>query len=162
MGIAYNEVPSLTVDFGAVQHTENGWSDHSICPGYTSGVETLDLSYFPLDDLPSGGSSSRISPGEMFLVKITSYGPVLPKYITQQWVRADGSQMFKTNFDVQPQWENVMAYSFLGHFSWEITKPGTYTCNIVTDLGKAAVQFYVTDSTPASGSQLYFTTVTWS
>lgn len=113
------------------------------------GNPDLNIDHYPLDLLPSGGSSGKISASEMVIVKIVTGGRVsLIPWNTQpvQMKWYDGSDnrlMFSITSNANFLSREVISY--IGHFSWEINKPGKYYIDVIVDgFGDARVVFDVT------------------
>lgn len=153
--------PGLTFDRIQVPHEislcrpvpTNNW-DHNKVPGQTEcGVFVRDLKAFPYNDEPSGGSSNRISPSEMFLayVKLNNYpGSGRIRII---WARMpENTTMFDFAIDVPAKkdaswsWWFWEAYSFIGNFANEVNHLGDYYVIISTTWGDARYDFKAIDS----------------
>lgn len=87
----------------------------------------LPLDSFPMNDLPSGGMSTRISPSEMFLVLVES--PQLNDRVTMTWKDPEGRVISRFSEN------SPVVYEFLGNFGWEISTTGKYTVNVKTSSG---------------------------
>jgi hypothetical protein len=112
-------------------------------PVRNSGAFTYRLSDFPLDVLPSGGSSNVASPSEMLLVGINiSPASAVMRF---EWHKAVGQDSVIYAFTTA---SFIWAYSFIGHFSWEINEPGLYYLLIDTPSGSARMDFAITGSAP--------------
>lgn len=105
------------------------WDMQSI-PGFhelTGQPVSLRLDTFPMNDLPSGGMSTRISPSEMFLVIAES----CPNdRITMVWKDPAGRTISQFTE------KGPVVYEFLGRFGWEIKDRGMYTVNVKTTRGE--------------------------
>lgn len=100
----------------------------------TGMAAILPLASFPMNDLPSGGMSTRISPSEMFMVIVES---CQKDRITMTWKDpADGTIAQFTEM-------GPMVYEFLGHFGWEIKNTGKYSVLIKTAREDAKIDFEV-------------------
>jgi len=88
----------------------------------------LQLDSFPLNDLPSGGMSTRISPSEMFIVLVES--PCPKDRITMTWKDHKGRTISQFTE------KGPVVYEFLGRFGWEIKDRGAYTVNVKTSSGE--------------------------
>ncbi|MCK5608968.1 hypothetical protein KAR91_44250 [Candidatus Pacearchaeota archaeon] len=97
----------------------------------------LPLDSFPVNNLPSGGMSTRISPSEMFMVLAESSCP--NDRITMIWKDSNGRVISKFTEN------SPVVYEFLGHFGWEIDMPGKYTVDVSTSCGfNKTVEYEVT------------------
>lgn len=114
------------------------------------GVYEKYLEDFPANDLPSGGTSNRISPSEMFLLytRFDNY-PYVEDVVKHKWVRKrDEKTLYELSFNVfkpDPTWTwwYMWSYSFVGHFDHEISEPGDYYVEVITPWGNATVDFTV-------------------
>ncbi|MDE1863678.1 MAG: hypothetical protein KGI33_12320 [Thaumarchaeota archaeon] len=93
----------------------------------TGKAAILPLESFPMNDLPSGGMSTRISPSEMFLVLVES--PCPKDSITMTWKDPAGRKISQFTE------KGPVVYEFLGRFGWEIKDRGKYTVNVKTSSG---------------------------
>jgi hypothetical protein len=130
--------------------------DPSVLPGLTGcgDTTTIDLKGIPLDNLPSGGTSKRISPSEMVILyaKLINYpnsGSMDISFINKQtntriynYHTAVGACGGDCNYLNWYWW----TYGYIGHFSWEIKDPGQYQAVITTSWGSAYYDFTVIDS----------------
>jgi hypothetical protein len=116
------------------------------------GNPDLALDDFPLDNLPSGGSSGIISASEMVYLKVSmnegsgiSLFPWQTETVTFDWYdSSDGRELFHGSTEVNAF--NVVGGCIIGHFSWEINKPSIYYVDITTIDGNARVVFNVIDN----------------
>lgn len=114
------------------------------------GNPDLNIDNYPLDLMPSGGGSGKVSASEMVMVKIKTGGHIeLIPWRTQpvkiSWYNETGRLMFSTINQVNSI--NYETMSFIGHFSWEINEPGKYYVDIDEyDWGSARVVFDVTSN----------------
>lgn len=108
---------------------------------------TRDLKDFPLNDLPSGGSSFpiRISPSEMIIAKMDFSGFAGGR-ISWDWYNTSGTKVYGGYYDAPSG--NGWIWSFIGHFAWEITVTGTYYVIITTPNGSARIDFSVINTSP--------------
>lgn len=111
------------------------------------GTWTYDLKNFPANDLPSGGNTDpfRISPSEMLMVKID-----IPSFgggrISWEWHNPSGTIVYSGYYDSGGG--SIWAYSFIGHFAWEIVNTGTYYVIITTPNGSARLDFTIINTNP--------------
>jgi len=152
LGIVYNDIAvDHSLEFGIPQPTDQ-W-DRNIKPAFQQqGVYNFQLSRFPKNDLPSGGMSDRISPSEMAMIflEFRNY-PFRNAKIWIKW-KIYEAQRDKLIFEysspvLRPKngWNiwSMFLYSFIGHFGWEISKPGLYYIMAITPWGKARINFQV-------------------
>lgn len=148
-GIRYDNIgTSHQFIVGTPFPTEN--KDRAYCcwplPVMNAGRFSYSLSSFPLNLLPSGGSSNVISASEMLLVGV-NFSPA-HEAVTFQWhkaVRQDTVLYTYSTGSGSYSW----AYSFIGHFSWEINEPGAYYLVVDTSAGSARIDFSINDTTLA-------------
>jgi hypothetical protein len=110
-------------------------------PVRNAGTFTFNLADFPLNILPSGGTSNVISESEMVLVGLatSATGPM-----TFQWHKAVGRDTVIYTYSGAATYNwNV---SYVGHFSWEIIEPGRYYLVVNTPWGDAELDFLVSSS----------------
>jgi hypothetical protein len=113
-------------------------------PVTNSGTFTYRLSDFPLDVLPSGGSSNVASASEMLFVGVNvSPASTVMRF---EWHKAVAQDSVIYTFTTSSAF--AWAYSFIGHFSWEINEPGAYYLLIDTPSGGARIDFAITGPTP--------------
>src|SRR5262249_33793018 len=62
-----------------------------------------------------------------------------------EWHRAVGPDVTVYTFNASGSYS--WAYSFIGHFSWEISEPGSYYIVVTTPSGSARLDFVVTNPT---------------
>ena len=113
------------------------------------GHPDLNIDNYPLDILPSGGNSGKVSASEMVLVKITmiedNYISLVPwetdTIIINWYDGSDNRLMFGTSREATSFKTDVRC--FIGHFSWEINKAGKYYVDVITENGDARVVFDV-------------------
>lgn len=140
-------------------------------PNITNGVDKLDLAFIPVNDLPSGGTSGRISPSEMFLTWTLFSGPV--SYVRHRWV-VNGVEVYQTQFSYGNPNDGIWLWSFIGHFDTahpgpqgfvsdhnEIAGPATVYCYVDSDAGNAVFQFTATDSSLSSVRPTDIAIVDW-
>ena len=113
------------------------------------GNPDLDINHYPLDDLPSGGDSGKVSAGEMLEVKVRTDGHIslIPWESQTVWFYwYDGSNnKLLAHLSSEATSFNNEVICIIGHFSWELSKPGMYYVIIDEgDLGSARVVFNVT------------------
>lgn len=128
-------------------------------PGVLPGLKKCnefkrDLANYPFSDTPSGGTSRRISPSEMYLayVKLDNYPG--SGYIEFVWTDNDKNrEMYRFRIRVDAcggncswSWWYWWAYSFVGYFAGEIDHAGQYSVFINTSWGDALFWLAVTDS----------------
>lgn len=115
------------------------------------GKTVFTLNDHPLDMLPSGGSSGKVSDSEMVYVDIVTGGSmsILPwrtqTVIISWYDGSDNRLMYNATAEVN----NIDNYAgaFIGHFSWEINKPGKYYVDVnVVNWGTERVVFDVVDN----------------
>ncbi len=126
---------------------------------------TYSLSNYPLNNLPSGGDSMRVSNSEMVMAQISIWDDsTSPGKITYTWYqKADKAsdkdkQLYQKILDV-PACGGGFGFVlfgecaiftvanpaiFIGHFSWEIDRPGTYYVVVDTTWGSETINFQVT------------------
>jgi hypothetical protein len=109
-------------------------------PVTRSGSFTFNLADYPLNVLPSGGSSNIASASEMMFAAI-NVSPA-STVITFQWHKAVNQDTVIYAYSTGSAY--AWAYSFIGHFSWEISEPGAYYLIIGTLSGSARMDFVVT------------------
>lgn len=109
-------------------------------PVRNPGTYMFNLANFPLNVLPSGGSSNVISDSEMVLVGLN----VSPAAGTMrfEWHKAVAGDNVVFTFTSSPS--ATWAYAYIGHFSWEINEPGPYYVLVDTPWGGARLDFLVT------------------
>lgn len=115
-------------------------------PVLHQGSYDYDLTQYPADSLPSGGSSNIVSASEMVFAGMR-FGSATTKPATFSWHRAilgSDQQMFAYTVPLN----SVAAYSFIGRFAWEVTLPGLYYVLIDTEWGTMTVDFIVTGPMP--------------
>lgn len=113
------------------------------------GNPDLNIDHYPLDLYPSGGNSGKVSASEMVLVNVITSGsmslvPWRTQPVNMSWY--DGSDN-RLMFNLVSHANNInnKAYSFIGHFSHEINKPGKYYVDVdVVGFGSSRVVFNVT------------------
>jgi hypothetical protein len=119
--------------------------------------------YFPLNDLPSGGNSGRISPSEMVIavVNLLVNDPV-GGYVQYSWYKKSADVGGADKLLVQTEklpvlacggyphfgsecgmYGSVIQYSYIGHFSGEIEEGGYYYVIVATTWGQARIDFGV-------------------
>lgn len=111
-------------------------------PVLHQGSYEYDMTQYPADSLPSGGSSNIVSASEMVFAGI-KWSAATSMPATFSWHRAvlgSDQQMFA--YSAPPG--SVAAYSFVGRFAWEITLPGLYYVQIDTEWGHMTIDFVVT------------------
>ncbi len=110
-------------------------------PVRNAGTFTFNLANFPLNTLPSGGTSNVISESEMVLVGLSTSatGPM-----TFQWHKAvnQDTVIYTYTGAATYSW-NI---SYVGHFSWEMSEPGRYYLVVNTPWGGAELDFLVSSS----------------
>ncbi|MBZ5529613.1 MAG: hypothetical protein LAN71_17160 [Acidobacteriia bacterium] len=132
--------------------------------------------YFPLNDLPSGGNSGRISKSEMTIavVNLLDNDPV-DGYVQYSWYKKGGNADGTDKLIVQTDklivsacggyphigregecgaYGSIEEYSYIGHFTGEIEGGGYYYVIIDTSWGKARIDFEVVsddDNNPHPG-----------
>ena len=140
--------------------------------------------YFPLNDLPSGGNSGRISPSEMVIavVNILDNDPT-DGWIMYSWYKKGAGTGGADKLLVQTEKLSVPAcggyphfggecgmygsyeqYAYIGHFSGEIEGGGYYYVIIDTKWGSARIDFEVvpiddSNSAVGDGVQIVITPV---
>lgn len=130
----------------------NSWN-HDVVPGMTDcGIFERDIKDFQYNDEPSGGSSNRISPGEMFLAYIRIENYPGSGWIKFTWGRLpENTTMFQITVPVPAKkdsswthwyWE---AYGFIGHFPNELDHAGDFFVNISSSWGTVRYDFHVSD-----------------
>jgi hypothetical protein len=87
-----------------------------------------------LDVLPSGGNSGKVSSSEMVLVRVVTSGSmsVLPwrtQTVNMNWYDGSDNRLI---YSCSMEANNIDNYagSLIGHFSWEINKPGKYYVDV--------------------------------
>ncbi len=115
-------------------------------PVRNAGSFTFNLSDFPANVLPSGGSSNVLSASEMLFVGI-NFVPSSTT-VTMEWHKAVGQDTVVYSFSSAGPF--AWAYSLIGHFSWEVSDPGSYYVLVMTPSGRARLDFSVTGSTPTN------------
>ncbi len=106
-------------------------------PIANAGQYAFTLNAFPMDDLPSGGGSNRVSPSEMVMVAI-KFGTPTTQSASITWHRQG------TSLAVWPIATNTgAAYAYIGRFHWEIVSAGQYDVTIDTEWGSVTVDFSV-------------------
>lgn len=112
------------------------------------GKTVFNLDEYPLDVLPSGGQSGKISDSEMVYVDVFTSGsmsliPWRTQPVTMKWYDgSDNRLMYIGKQDVN----NIdnRAGSYIGRFSHEINKPGKYYIDVeVVDFGTQRIVFDV-------------------
>jgi len=111
-------------------------------PVMNPGTYDFSLSAFPLDNLPSGGSTPIISASEMILAGIRFTQPSTT-ITTSTWHRVALGLDTQIAMIATGRLAHSTAFSFIGHFSWEITVPGVYYVIIDTEWGSARLNFVV-------------------
>jgi hypothetical protein len=113
-------------------------------PVLNQGAYDFTLDRFPLDVLPSGGASNTISASEMILAGV-KFSAVTTQPSTMTWHRVIGTDqsMFIATIPAGVGAE----YSYVGHFSWEITLPGWYYVVLDSEFGRLALDFVVSGTT---------------
>lgn len=149
-------------------YPNNAWQS-SVVPAYYGCDETssFNLSNYPLDDLPSGGTSGRISPSEMMILYVKfndypNYGDVFIKFYNKDTNKLlYSSQGYAPRCGGSCSWSYWFygQYAFIGHFSWEINQTGAYSAEVNSPWGNAGYNFSVIQGptptpapTPAPGS----------
>lgn len=135
----------------------NNW-DRNTIPGMTecSDTYTFNLSKYDLDNYPSGGNSSRISPSEMVILYVKfddyyNYGNVYIKFYN-----LDTDKLLYSSMGTMPRcggncnwaywwWQS---YAFIGRFSHEIATPGNYQAVVESPMGSAGFNFTVISGQP--------------
>ncbi|HYM24584.1 MAG TPA: carboxypeptidase regulatory-like domain-containing protein [Vicinamibacterales bacterium] len=112
-------------------------------PVRNAGTYTFNLAGFPLDRLPSGGSSNMISDSEMLLVGLN----VSPASTAMSFEFHKAANQDTVVYTFAPSQPLVWGYAFIGHFSWEINEPGSYYVIVGSSSGSARLDFLVTSST---------------
>ena len=109
-------------------------------PMLNSGTFVFKLSDFPLNILPSGGTSNVVSPSEMIYVafSVSGLGP-----LSMQWHRAIGRDTIIETSTSSSDTDRFTSWA--GHFDSQITQPGTYYVVVITPWGNARLDFLVTD-----------------
>ena len=104
-------------------------------------------------NLPSGGAcaaDNRISPSEMCYAFLQLNNYPGSGTITQNWGENTGRGTFVSFSNSIPArsgsywWSYV--WSYIGHFSWEINRPGSYYIDFLTTWGNANIEFTVVDT----------------
>jgi hypothetical protein len=111
-------------------------------PVRNAGSFVFDLGLFPLNVLPSGGSSNILSESEMVLVGL-NVSPATGT-VTFQWHRAVTQDVVIFTYTGSPSY--FVTYSYIGHFAWEIAEAGSYYVVVETPWGGARLDFLVTNS----------------
>jgi hypothetical protein len=145
-GVRYDNIQmSHQFIFGSPIPTQNQTATYCCWPlsVRNAGNYILNLASFPLNTLPSGGSSNVISDSEMVLVGLN----VSPAAGTMsfQWHKAVNQDTVVYTYTTPASF--VWSYAFIGHFSWEISEPGGYYVIVDTPWGSARIDFQVTNST---------------
>src|SRR4029078_12663571 len=102
-----------------------------------------DLDNFPANLLPSGGSSNVLSASEMLFVGVR-YATVAAGATTMTWHKAVGGD--SVIFTFRTSGNHDWVYSYIGHFSWEISEPGSYYLMIDSQFASARMDFTITGS----------------
>ncbi len=113
------------------------------------GHPDLNIDNYPLDLLPSGGGSGKVSASEMVLVRITmiedNYISLVPwetDTIIINWYDGSDNRLI-ASVNREANSFNLEVRCFIGHFSWEINKAGKYYVDLITENGDARVVFDV-------------------
>jgi hypothetical protein len=108
-----------------------------------AGSYRYNLDAFPANLLPSGGSSNVLSASEMLMVGV-HYASVATSATMMTWHKAVGADT--VIFTYRTGGSHDWVYSYIGHFSWEISEPGAYYLVIDSPFGSARMDFTVTGS----------------
>lgn len=146
-----NIIVQHEIRLGRITPTDS-W-DKNVLPGI-SDTDIFNLDDFPLDILPSGGISGKISESEMAIIyiRMDNYPKTTSDMVTFIWYRevtpgnwVSFATLNGTDSHEEPYWEYWYSwdYSFVGHFSWEINQPGNYAVEIKTGFGDAWYNFTV-------------------
>src|SRR5574337_228770 len=98
MGIQYDDIiVDHTLKFGRITPTNN-WIRNAE-PGIST-TYSFNIDDFPLDDLPSGGNSNRISPGEMAVcyLRLDNYPKSTSDSVTYIWYKEISPGNYKSIF----------------------------------------------------------------
>ena len=135
--------------------------------------------YFPLNDLPSGGNSGRISASEMVIAVVS----ILNKdpgdgYVQFSWYEnktngEDDRLMVKSKEVIVPAcggyppinnecaiYKSYVTYGYIGHFSGEIVEGGYYYVVIDTKWGQSKIDFGVVPIVNGGSGDGKYTVVT--
>ena len=147
-GVRYDDI-QVAHEFvvGSPLPTQNQTSTYCCwpLPVWNPGSFAFDLAHFPLNVLPSGGSSNIVSESEMVLVGLNT-SPATGT-VTFQWHKAVSQDVIISTYSGLPS--HVVTYAYIGHFGWEINEPGSYYVVVGTPWGDARLDFLVTNSAVA-------------
>lgn len=121
------------------------------------GKTVFTLNDHPLDVLPSGGNSGKVSDSEMVLVRIVTSGSmsILPwrtQTVNMNWYDGSDNRLI---YSCSVEANNIDNYagSLIGHFSWEINKPGKYYVDVnVVNWGVERLVFDVVNNDGIDGA----------
>lgn len=156
MPVTINTIPRSEVVYGKPQPSDNyclqGASFIQV------GIESFELTDFPANQTPSGGTSCRISTSEMVMlrIKMTDYSPkndsgIYTLYRINEFGQMTqlGEKVITPDFQEDPNWTTYFSYdyAFFGHFDHEINQAGNYAIEAVYPQGTVRWEFRVTNST---------------
>ena len=145
-GVKYDNI-SVSHEFivGSPVQTQNQANTYCCwpLPVRNPGTYTFNEADFPLNVLPSGGTSNIVSESEMIFVGLNE--GLTTGTTTFEWHRAVGEDVVVYTFPATGSYD--WAYSFIGHFLWEISQPGSYYVVVSAPSGSARLDFLVTNST---------------
>jgi len=111
-------------------------------PVLNAGKFSFDLFNFPSGILPSGGASNIVSASEVLFAGL-NVSPATAT-MTFQWHRAVGQDTVIYTYSTGSS--SAWAYSYIGHFSWEIREPGAYYLLVNTSRGNARIDFAISET----------------